>query len=72
MVMLLSALSVLLGTITAQAILTPTGLDSKAAKNVLEGKAEGYCSVRHPLHSSHCLCGRAMDSEADLPSRLDR
>ena len=58
MVMLLSALSVLLGTITAQAILTPTGLDSKAAKNVLEGKAEGYCSVRHspfPSCSPHCL-----------------
>ncbi|KAK8849724.1 hypothetical protein IAR55_005059 [Kwoniella newhampshirensis] len=29
--------------------------DSKVARNVLEGKAEGYCSPSGPIESTHCL-----------------
>ncbi|OCF35197.1 endoplasmic oxidoreductin 1 [Kwoniella heveanensis BCC8398] len=29
--------------------------DSKVARNVLEGKSEGYCSPSGPIESTHCL-----------------
>lgn len=42
--------------------LNPSGIlkpDSKIARNVLEGKAEGYCSVRIPPPISLCMGSRS-------------
>ncbi|ORX37674.1 endoplasmic reticulum Oxidoreductin 1-domain-containing protein [Kockovaella imperatae] len=58
MVSLSTTLSVL--TLTASVLgagLTgkPSKPDSKIARNVLEGKSQGYCSPSGPIESTHCL-----------------
>ncbi|RXK36590.1 endoplasmic oxidoreductin 1 [Tremella mesenterica] len=46
----------LFGSLGARGLLAgPSALDSKVARNVLEGKPEGYCSPSGPIESTHCL-----------------
>ncbi|RSH93337.1 hypothetical protein EHS25_007691 [Saitozyma podzolica] len=56
----------------ATSLAGPSRPDSKVARNVLEGKAEGYCSPSGPIEFTHCMYETVEALNADLYPKLHR
>ncbi|KAL7425183.1 endoplasmic oxidoreductin-1 [Cryptotrichosporon argae] len=60
------AAALLVAPVIASSLYEPSRPDSKIARNVLEGKSEGYCSPSGPIESTHCAYETVESLNKDL------